>query len=207
MRFGSAVRKLVGVASPLFNRCNLVPMQPSGQNQDEILHQADRILASPIFAGSERMSRFLRYLVAESAAGRGEHLKEYTIAQEVFQRPSSFDPRADSTVRSEASKLRAKLQLYYQAEGSGDPILITIPKGGYVTVFERRAEQPTRAVPVRRSYKWFAILSLAALAGGATLWWRLKPTLTSNESSGTVVRLTSDAGLTAFPALSSEGRL
>src|SRR4051812_10898680 len=103
-------------------------MEPSSQYQDEILRQTERIVANPVFAGAERMSRFLRYLVTESVAGRGAQLKEYTIAQEVFERPSNFDPRVDSTVRSEASRLRGKLQHYYEAEGSADPILITIPK-------------------------------------------------------------------------------
>jgi hypothetical protein len=106
-------------------------MEGPWPDRDAILHQTGRILNSSLFASSDRMSRFLRYLVTESVAGRGEQLKEYSIAQEVFQRPSSFDPRVDSTVRSEASRLRAKLNSYYETEGSGDPILISIPKGGY----------------------------------------------------------------------------
>ena len=52
----------------------------------------DRILHSGPFQQSHRRQRFLEYLVNETLAGRGERLKGYNIALEVFGRPETFDP-------------------------------------------------------------------------------------------------------------------
>ena len=57
--------------------------------------------------------RFLEFLVKEALAGRGERLKGYNIALEVFDRPESFDPTVDPLVRVEAARLREKLREYY----------------------------------------------------------------------------------------------
>ena len=69
----------------------------------------ERIVASVGFANSPRMSRFLRFVVEETVSGRAGDLKEYVVGLRVFDRPESFDPTVDPTVRVEASKLRAKL--------------------------------------------------------------------------------------------------
>jgi Tol biopolymer transport system component len=84
------------------------------------------------------MSRFLRFVVEETLDGNAEAIKEYLIGVEVFDKPDSFDPQTDSTVRSEAVKLRARLARYYESEGRHQPILISIRKGGYVPAFEFR---------------------------------------------------------------------
>ena len=98
-----------------------------------------RILASAAFANSPRMSRFLRFVVEETVAGRGGDLKEYVVGLRVFDRPESFNPTADPTVRVEASKLRAKLARYYELEGRNDPVVVVIPKGHYAATFSLRA--------------------------------------------------------------------
>ena len=90
-----------------------------------------RIVASAGFANSPRMSRFLRFVVEETAAGRATSLKEYVVGLRVFDKPDSFDPTVDPTVRVEASKLRAKLARYYETEGRGDALIIEMPKGHY----------------------------------------------------------------------------
>src|SRR5690242_6013467 len=94
-----------------------------------VRRQLDRILASPGFARSERMIRFLRFVVEESLGDSAPSLKEMVIAREVFDRSPEYDPAADPVVRVEARRLRAKLQDYYSGEGSGDPVRITLPKG------------------------------------------------------------------------------
>ena len=70
------------------------------------------ILASPAFANSPRMCRFLKFVVEETLAGKGDRIKEYAIAVEVFDQKHDYDPKTDSTVRTEASKLRARLDRY-----------------------------------------------------------------------------------------------
>ena len=100
--------------------------------------QLDRIVASAAFAGSDRMSRLLRYLVERTLAGEAAQLKEYVLGVEVFDRDQRYDPRLDSIVRVEARRLRAKIEEYYGGPGAGDTILITIPKGSYVPAFDTR---------------------------------------------------------------------
>src|SRR5215475_15975157 len=94
--------------------------------------QLGKILSSPVFVNSPRMSRFLRFVVETTLDGRSESIKEYVIAIEVFEKADDYDPQADSTVRTEASKLRSRLARYYDTEGRDDPVVITIPKGSYV---------------------------------------------------------------------------
>lgn len=97
-----------------------------------IRQQLDRILTSGPFVQSQRRQRFLEYIVHETLAGRGERLKGYSIALEVFGRPDTFDPIVDPIVRIEAGRLRDKLRHYYDTEGMSDPIRIELPRGGYM---------------------------------------------------------------------------
>ena len=113
-----------------------------------VRNELDRILVSPVFARSPRMSRFLRFVVEEALAGNGDRIKEYVIALEVFEKRDDYDPQADSTVRTEASKLRARLNRYYETEGREDPVVITIPKGTYVPMFGGPQEEAPRPEPL-----------------------------------------------------------
>lgn len=106
-----------------------------------------RIEASGAFAHSPRMSRFLRFVVEETVAGRAADLKEYVVGVHVFDKAESYDPAVDPTVRVEASKLRARLARYYETEGRRDAFVIDIPKGHYRAAFAIRQEssEPTSA--------------------------------------------------------------
>src|SRR5215472_10204338 len=89
----------------------------------------------PGFARNDRMSRFLRFVVEQHLDGKDHELKESVIATEVFGRPPDFDPKVDPVVRTEAGRLRARLSEYYVDEGKGDPLVIELPKGGYIPRF------------------------------------------------------------------------
>ena len=117
----------------------------SESDQKAIRQQLVRILNSGPFHQSQRRQRFLEYLVNETLAGRGERLKGYNIALEVFDRPETFDPTIDPLVRIEAARLREKLREYYGTDGQGDPIHIDLPKGTYTPQIEFR--QPTTPDP------------------------------------------------------------
>jgi hypothetical protein len=80
---------------------------------DAVTQGLERILASQPFHNAESQKAFLRYVVNETLAGRGEQLKEYTIGIEVFKKKESYDPRYDNTVRLKAQKLRGSLSKYY----------------------------------------------------------------------------------------------
>src|SRR5262245_40314743 len=114
---------------------------------DEVRRALQRVLSSPGFSRNERLSGFLRFLVDRHLEGRDTELKESVIAHEVFGRQAGYDPKVDPTVRTEAIRLRARLEKYYQAEGEQDPIVIELPKGGYRPVIRERAT-PTPATDV-----------------------------------------------------------
>ena len=140
------------------------------------------MLASPRI-GSKRRSELLRYVVDLSLAGKQEQVGEYGIGLDVFQRPDSFDPRLDSTVRSEMSKLRRALAEYYRGEGSQDPWKIEIPKRGYTPTFVKvevngnaaagvpEGDLPRRSPWTWRRNAWAATAIVAALLGGIA--WRI----------------------------------
>ena len=100
----------------------------------------EAICASSDFRRSERLKRFLRYIVAEKLAGQDARLKAYSIALAVFDRPTSFDAQIDPVVRIEAGRLRRALERYYHAAGRDDPLVITVPRGAYVPRFELRRD-------------------------------------------------------------------
>jgi adenylate cyclase len=110
---------------------------------DAAWDQLKRIVACPAFSGAPRLSSLLRYIVTETLAGRGDQLKEYKLGVEALDRASSFDPRLDSIVRVEASKLRSRLAAYYKGAGADDPVLMELPRGSYavrITSRERSGE-------------------------------------------------------------------
>ncbi|OCP05512.1 MULTISPECIES: hypothetical protein [unclassified Ensifer] len=106
----------------------------------EVLTQLDRIRQSAEFDAPDRDRKFLAYVVEETLAGRGDRIKAYSIATEVFGRDSSFDPQTDPAVRIEAGRIRRALERYYLVAGRSDPIVIKMPKGAYVPTFERRTD-------------------------------------------------------------------
>ena len=137
---------------------SIIPREDRSQPiaPDAIRAQLARILASPEFKRSFQLGRFLEYVVEETLAGRGEQIKQYTVAVNAFGRPPHFDPRADPIVRIEARRLRRSLARYYQVYGSVDPVIIDIPTGAYVPRFRQNERetpgdasppQPAAAVP------------------------------------------------------------
>lgn len=105
------------------------------------------MLGDPRFHGTERHRKLLRYLVDEFFAGRSGSVKAYTIAIDVFARPSSFDPATDPIVRVEASRLRAALAQYYEALGDEATVRIELPKGNYVPLFVKTDDGSPQALP------------------------------------------------------------
>ena len=129
--------------------------------------QLARILDSADFDATGREHRFLSYVVEEALSGRGDRIKAYSIAVEVFGRDESFDPQTDPIVRIEAGHLRRALERYYLTSGQADPILITIPKGGYVPVFSLRSPPAVGGASGARCFSE----AIAARSGSAD--WRL----------------------------------
>jgi TolB-like protein len=115
---------------------------------EEIRLQLDRLVTSGGFANADRMSGFLRYIVERAVAGESDQVKEYVIGVAVFGRDEQYDPRLDSIVRVEARRLRTKLDEYYAGDGRTDPIVVSVPRGSYTPIFERRqAASPSAPQP------------------------------------------------------------
>src|SRR5437763_10453953 len=100
-----------------------------------VRRQLERALASASFIRSERLSRFLRFVVERHLEGKDNELKETVIAVEVFGRKADYDPKLDSIVRTEAGRLRARLAEYYAGDGGSDPMVLELPQGSFIPVF------------------------------------------------------------------------
>ena len=94
-------------------------------------------------SGCQRLVQLLTFVVGSTLRGESAHLKETTIGVAVFGRSPDYDPKVDTIVRSQAWRLRAKLKKYYLSEGANDPVVIDIPIGHYVPVFNVREEVET----------------------------------------------------------------
>jgi hypothetical protein len=127
---------------------------------DRYLDQIDRLVKSHALHGSESLCKLLRYLATHALTYPGVSPKEYEIATEVFHRPADFDPQLDSTIRVQAGRLRLKLAEYYGSEGADDPILVDLPKGGYLLSFHHRTLAPHSELSVA------AVRSFAESASG-----------------------------------------
>jgi TolB-like protein len=131
---------------------------------DEVRAQIERILCSQTLSGSDQLKRLLRLVVERTLNGQPELLKEYSLGLDVFQRPPDYDPKVDPIVRVQAGRLRSKLIEYYASEGAHDSLVIRIPKGAYVPVFDARdAAAPALDMKSRRQRVWLAAAGLAAL--------------------------------------------
>lgn len=144
----------------------------------EAHQQLERILASPAFARSRRLSQFLRFTVELAVSGRSEEIKEHRIGAEVFDRGPGFDPQADTIVRTQAHRLRAALSAYYENEGRLDPLVIEFSKGSYVPNIRENSPAPRRprdgsALQHARLWRLAAgSLALVAAFVMGTLWKR-----------------------------------
>ena len=114
---------------------------------ERVRAELEKILASAPFSRSERLRRFLRYLVEVKLSGRLELLRELPLGMDVFERGTDFDPRLDPIVRIDARRLRARLTGYYEGEGAFDQLEIVLDRGGYVPSFRLRETVPSATDP------------------------------------------------------------
>jgi hypothetical protein len=142
--------------------------------------EVDRILQSDTFRSSEALRRLLRFLAEKMISGEADQLKEYSVGIDALGKPAEYDPRHDSSVRIQVSRLRQKLAEYYRTEGKDDLQVIDLPKGRFKLTCEPRpipvvptaVETPAPAppVPLYRA-KWFVPASAGALVLLASLAW------------------------------------
>jgi tetratricopeptide (TPR) repeat protein len=100
----------------------------------------DCLCSSDTFVTAKRSRQLLHYLIEEALAARAHAISEYAIAQDVFGRGAQFDPRIDTCVRTEAWRLRSRLQSYYENEGRVDAVRFAFLPRSFVPIF---SWQPT----------------------------------------------------------------
>jgi len=107
-------------------------------NPELVEHQLSSILTSTHFKSAKKMQAFLKYVVRKTLAGKGDKLKQYTIAVEALDFPLDFDSDINPVVRIMAGRVRERLEKYYSGDGANDALCITIPKGSYAPSFEEK---------------------------------------------------------------------
>jgi Tol biopolymer transport system component len=161
------------------------------------------------------MARFLRFIVESALDERERDLKERTIGVAVFDRSADWDPKTDTIVRSEARRLRAKLESYYETAGSGDGIRVRVPKGGYVPEFELvettfaapppPAEEAKKTSPgVRR---WWLMIGASLVTAAVVLLLLVRRSAPANSTDSFEIRPFANAfGRELQPAISPDGK-
>lgn len=175
-------------------------MPPAEQVRDALA----RVLASDVFARSERARDLLSYLIDQDLAGNADRLKGFSIAVDVFGKDVEFDPSQDTVVRVQAGRLRNLLDQYYTGPGADDPLRIVVPRGSYVpdyvegsavpfTRAEARASAsavpsalPGAGSPLRRNLSLIAVAAVV-LVLVAALFGTLFLYLTQDRTPGDVV--------------------
>ena len=98
----------------------------------------DALLASSMFQRAPNLRKLVAFLWEQYSLGNTAQIKEYTIGTEVLGRPPSFDQKRDAIVRVEMHRLRKRLREFYEGPGATSEVVMSIPEGSYVPVFERR---------------------------------------------------------------------
>ena len=123
--------------------CNSSTGIEAACSADDIRQQLQRILKNPDFSATRQQRAFLAFVVMQTLAGKGQNIKGYTVATQVFGRDENFDQATDPIVSIQANKLRRALERYYLLSGKENEIHIAIPKGTYVPVFSKKAKGST----------------------------------------------------------------
>ena len=106
-----------------------------------------RVASSVTFEKSPRLRAFFLHVCRCARENKSEEATEPQIAIYVYGRQPGYNPNEDNIVRSQARVLRMKLEHHFANEGKDEPVIITIPKGQYLPVFETRCKEPKAQSP------------------------------------------------------------
>lgn len=128
----------------LSDKSSVIGLEPHQEQHWDNLHLADdqrwqlarRIAASPSFARSTLLSKFLLYVCDRALVGKTDEISEHQIGVCVFGRRPGYNPSEDNIVRSYARQLRQRLDHYFEAEGKDEDLRLSIPRGKYFPHFE-----------------------------------------------------------------------
>lgn len=138
-----------------------------------------RIVRSAEFNGAERLKAFLTYIVEQEIAGNKNKIIGKTILADVYNNGLRSDADTATVVRVDASRMRQRLDAYYNEEGKRDSVRISVDKGGYVPRFTPGFSQSKPTAGDSSSY-WSnyqtsptlaSLVVAAALGVAATVWF------------------------------------
>lgn len=112
----------------------------SAPSPDAVRIHLDKVFTSRMLRDAPTLQNFLRFIVEESIAGRGDQLDVSKIAGAVFNHGPEFKNADNSVVRVAAHRLRTALALYYADDGKVDDVIIKVEPGSYAPVMKHRSE-------------------------------------------------------------------
>ncbi|HEY1949856.1 MAG TPA: helix-turn-helix domain-containing protein [Bryobacteraceae bacterium] len=135
------------------------------QESSALPESVKQVLDSQTFAKAPALRALLTYLWQN----RDTAISEYAVATEALARSPAFDARTDATVRVQVSRLRQRLEKFYEKEGAASAYRVTIPLGTHQVTMDRALEAVTREPPVEvaaqqpRRAHFFAVCSAVLL--------------------------------------------
>ncbi|MDE3103725.1 MAG: hypothetical protein KGK08_01000 [Acidobacteriota bacterium] len=116
-------------------------------DRDACWELTQRIAASASLRRATRLQELLLFLAGSVLKDGRSLIREHEIGMRVFGRPEDYDTSFDNIVRTNVSDLRKRILTYFQSEGAHEPILLEIPRGSYLPVYQfRPAAQPADVV-------------------------------------------------------------
>ena len=151
-----------------------------------------QLLATASFAGAARSHALLRFLAQRAWVDGDTSVNEVVIALDHLGRDAStFDPKSDSAVRVELSRLRKRIETCFANELADAPWRISLPAGSYTPVFTIREQSPVDEVAIALDVPDAPVAPDAVTASGETVsvvepsqthevaplapWWRRVP--------------------------------
>jgi hypothetical protein len=141
--------------------------------------------SSSTFEKAHRLREFFLHVCRCAIENRPGEASEQQIGIRVFGRTPGYNANGDNIVRSQARLLRLKLEHHFANEGKDEPLIVSIPKGQYLPVFESRPQNlsdfhlepstfvaPARPLIGRRNSVWLYGFALTVVVLGATIWLR-----------------------------------
>lgn len=116
---------------------NLEPT-PSASPASEKRELVKRLTASPHLNKAPRLTELLQYITERAFDDTVSVIHEQEIGANVFGRAANYDTSQDNIVRVQVSQLRKKLERYFETDGAHEPLILEIPRGGYLPVFHAR---------------------------------------------------------------------
>jgi hypothetical protein len=140
---------------------------------------ANRVADSAYLLRSSRLRAMFVYVCGRVLDESAEEIHEQEVGQQVFGRPVDYDTAADNTVRVHASMLRKRVNQYFENEGSGETLVIEIPRGNYAPVFRERAIKPQEPepLPLPQAQPQAVLPSVTAAAPAPSPLWIWLPSL------------------------------